>query len=66
MNEPAPVSIRTGRAARPSREVARVRALYLRRLKAQVRNGTYFTPERVDRAFDRLLARLGEDLPLDA
>ena len=59
MNEPAPVSIRTGRAARPSREVARV-------LKAQVRNGTYFTPERVDRAFDRLLARLGEDLPLDA
>ena len=65
MQEPATPSIRTGRGHGPSREVARVKALYLRALKARVRDGSYFTPERVDRALARLLDAVRQDLPLD-
>ena len=65
MQEPAPPAIRTGRAAPASGEVAEARARYVRLLRSQVREGTYFTRERIDRALDRFLAKIREDLPQD-
>jgi len=65
MNEPARLKVRTGPATRRSAEVARARALYLRTLRQRVRDGSYFTPERVDRALARLLQAARDDLPQD-
>jgi hypothetical protein len=65
MTDPAPQAIRSRTAARPSAEVERVKALYVQGLKARVRDGSYFTPERVDRALDRLLEAVRQDLPED-
>jgi hypothetical protein len=65
MHEPAPPSIRTRSASGTSEEIAWAKAQYLRRLRDRVRDGTYFTRERVDRALDRLLAQVREDLPQD-
>ena len=65
MNEPARLRIRTGPATRPSAEVARARTLYLRTLQERIRNGTYFTRDRIDRALDRMLQAVRDDLPED-
>jgi len=65
MPDPAPLSIRADRASPICGEVARARARYLELLRTRVRDGTYFTRERVDRALDRFLAQIREDLPQD-
>ena len=42
-----------------------MKALYLRALRARVRDGTYFTPARVDTALRRMLDAVREDMPDD-
>ena len=64
MRNPVTPAIRTDRAPGGGcPELARARALYLRALKERVRNGAYFTDERVATALRRMLAALREDLP---
>ncbi len=64
MGEPLPPSIRLGRApGGPSFEVARVKALYLRALRARIRDGSYLTEERTRTAVDRLIQAVRDDLP---
>ena len=65
MNNPARLKVRTGPAARPSAEVSRARILYLESLRARILDGTYMTPERVDRALQRMLQAVRDDLPED-
>jgi hypothetical protein len=40
-----------------------VKALYLRALRARIRDGTYFTPARIDTALRRMLDAVREDMP---
>jgi hypothetical protein len=65
MSDPARLKVRTGPAARPSSEVARARILYLASLRERIRDGTYLTRERVDRALQRMLQAVRDDLPSD-
>ena len=65
MNEPARLRVRTGSTARPSVEVVRARARYLQTLQERLRDGTYMTRERVDRALQRMLQAVRDDLPED-
>jgi hypothetical protein len=66
MKDPVPPTVRNGRAAAPpSPEVERVKALYLRALRSRVREGTYFTPRRVDLALKRMFQAIRDDLPQD-
>lgn len=66
MKDPVPPMVRTGRpATRPSPEVARVRSLYLHTLRVRLRDGTYFTPRRVDTALRRMFQAIRDDLPQD-
>jgi hypothetical protein len=63
MKIPVPPKVRTRRAPGPSPEVARVKALYLRALRARLRDGTYATEQRVRVALDRMVDALRDDLP---
>jgi hypothetical protein len=65
MNEPARLKVRTGSTARPSIEVAQARARYLQSLRERLRDGTYMTRARVDRALQRMLQAVRDDLPED-
>jgi hypothetical protein len=65
MHEPSRLKVRTGRSPRPSAEVSRARILYLETLRERIRDGTYMTPERVDRALQRMLQAVRDDLPED-
>jgi hypothetical protein len=66
MKDPVPPTIRTGRARTPaSPEVERVKSLYLESLRNRVRDGTYFTPHRVDMALKRMFQAIRDDLPQD-
>ena len=65
MSDPARLKVRTGPTARPSSEVARARILYLASLRERIRDGTYLTRERVDRALQRMLQAVRDDLPSD-
>jgi hypothetical protein len=66
MKDPVPPTVRTGRARTPpSPEVERVKALYLQTLRTRVREGTYFTPRRVDLALKRMFQAIRDDLPQD-
>ena len=67
MREPLPQPIRLHTAPEgPSPEIARVKDLYLRALRARVRDGSYFTEDRVRTAVDRLLKAVRDDLPGNA
>jgi len=44
-----------------SEEVARVKFLYLERIRARILDGSYLSPRRVETALDRLLRSVGEE-----
>jgi hypothetical protein len=45
--------------------VARARELYIHTLRSRVRDGSYFTPRRVDTALRRMFQAIRDDLPQD-